>query len=187
MQLAGYFAKTTSVPPGWALPGHVVEVCSVSTCMGSAPPDWIDSWLHNELGLFNCPADALAVLPRDPAGFQLFAYGLERVRYVHGIAESQALPELPISPLPSSFEAIGFDIVSRSCSHYFECSPLSCNAMALETHVNRFCLVDERARAEGLAERFSLEEPEPGPFHVVEVWRDRSQPAHLPDGRGSQR
>jgi len=41
--------------------------------------------------------------------------------------------------------------------------------MALEVAVNRHCLVDSLEVAQELARRFSVEEPEPGPYYVVEV------------------
>jgi len=61
--------------------------------------------------------------------------------------------------------------VSKSVSDGFECSPLSCNLMALEVAVTRHCLVDDLEAARELARRFSVEEPEPGPYYVVEVLR----------------
>lgn len=63
----------------------------------------------------------------------------------------------------------------KSHSHFFECSPLSCNNMAKEFAVNRHCLVDDLDQAGSVAERFAVEEPEPGPYYVIEVWREGSE------------
>ena len=131
----------------------------------------MDRWIHNELGFFNSPSDALAVVPPGSRSFSLFAYRLQPVRFVNGRAESISIPTLPIDPLPHEFVALGFDIVSRSVSSFFECSPLSCNGMANEVPVNRFCLVDTLAEAVTLGERFSRERLEPGPYYIVEVLR----------------
>ncbi len=51
----------------------------------------------------------------------------------------------------------------------FECSPLSCNGMAGEIPVNRYCLLDNVEQALRVAARFDEEQPEPGDYFVVEV------------------
>ncbi len=51
----------------------------------------------------------------------------------------------------------------------FEHSPLSCNAMAAEYPVNTHCLLDDLGAAVAAAERFSIEQPEPGMYCVAEV------------------
>lgn len=43
--------------------------------------------------------------------------------------------------------------------------------MALVVAVNRHCLIDHLDAAIATATRFSVEEPEPGPYYVVEVLR----------------
>ena len=54
----------------------------------------------------------------------------------------------------------------------FECSPLSCNGLATEVPVNRACLLDSLEEAVALARRCAREQPEPGSYFVVEVWRE---------------
>ena len=44
--------------------------------------------------------------------------------------------------------------------------------MADEVAVNRFCLLATLDEAISFAQRCAREEPEPGPFYVVEVLRD---------------
>jgi hypothetical protein len=77
------------------------------------------------------------------------------------------------SPLPSSFERIGFDVARRSFTPQFECSPLSCNGMAQEVAVNEQCLLDSLPTAVEFARRCAREQPEPGSYFVIEVWRER--------------
>jgi len=170
-QLVGYFAKESAVPAGLAVPSHVAEICSVSHCINAAPPGWINRWLHNDLGFYNQPPEARAAWQPQPAKLSLFAYRLLPHRFAQGRAEPFAAPQFPVEPLPQDFVLLGFDAVSRSVSAFFECSPLSCNGLAAEVPVNRYCLVDTLAEAAALAERCSREEPEPGPYYVVEVLR----------------
>jgi len=171
-QLVGYFPKRTAVPAGWSAADPVDEICSVSTCIATAPEGWIDRWLHNALGLFNSVRDAESVIDPGSHGFSVFAYKLLPIRFDEGVAQAWAHPPVVVEPLPPSFHSLGFDIVSKDLSDFFECSPLSCNNLALEVRVNRYCLVEERERAVSLAERFSLGPgAEPGYYHVLEVLR----------------
>src|SRR5689334_9381276 len=74
LRLVGYFAKATEVPTGWPASDRVSEICSVSNCITSAPQGWINHWLHNEMGFFNKPSDARAVLTQPNSQVSLFAY-----------------------------------------------------------------------------------------------------------------
>lgn len=67
LHFVGYFPKNTKASSGWSASGHVKEICSVSDCVNSSPPGWIDHWLHNELGFFNTEMDAKLVIPPECA------------------------------------------------------------------------------------------------------------------------
>jgi hypothetical protein len=167
----GYFPKNTAVPADWNVNERVKEICSVSDCVSSSPPGWIDHWLHNDWGFFNSAEDARRVVPSGSTGFSLFAYRLLTVRFVHGEAEPLNMEDPATQPIDASYISLGFDAVSKSVSSFFECSPLSCNSMASEVPVNEFCLIDGLEQAISLAERFSREEPEAGPYYILEVLR----------------
>lgn len=81
------------------------------------------------------------------------------------------IPEIGVTPLDSDFSPVGWDVVSRSTGQTFECSPLSCNLMAMDFPTNRFCLFAEFGSARELALSADNRGCEPGPYHVVEVWR----------------
>jgi hypothetical protein len=170
--LAGYFPKRTEIPPGWKGPAVVEEICSVSECLAPGPKGWIDSWRHNELGFFDTPELASSVIPRGAKGFSVFAYRVWQEKFAGGKAEPLSIPVVAPEPLPETYRSLGFDVVSKSRSHYFECSPLSCNLMAEKALVNRYCLLGSEDAARSLAERFSVEQPEPGEYHVIEVFRE---------------
>src|SRR5262245_50352750 len=127
----GYFPKRTMKRPDWLKAAGVEEVCSVSTCVSKGPDGWIDQWRHNEMWVYDTPELALSVVPdaaRDE--FDLYAYQMFSVQFAGGQQQPFEIPPLRIAPLPSSFECLGFDVVSRSYGNSFECSPLSCNHMA---------------------------------------------------------
>jgi len=163
LPLAGYFAKRPTRPGDWPGPPHVKEICSVSNCLAPAPAGWIERWQHNGLGFYNSPTAAEA------AGFEVFAYRILPVKFTKSGQESYTLPDLAVAPA-AGFVSIGFDAVSRSQS-FFECSPLSCNYLAKEMEVNESCLIAGLDQAIATAERFAREEPEPGPYYVIEVLR----------------
>lgn len=169
--LIGYFPHRTDLPAGLSFSTNVDELCSVSHCLNPAPENWVEYWCHNDLGFFNTRQDALSILPLDATGFSLFAYRLLPVRYLKDQAQPIEIAAQSAEPLPPSFVSLGFDVVNKTFSAFFECSPLSCNGMADEMGVNRFCLLETLDEAIAFAERCAREEPEPGPFYVVEVLR----------------
>ena len=79
--------------------------------------------------------------------------------------------DVAAAELPLSFRRLGYDVVNRDYASSFECSPLSCNTMAAEVMVNEFCLFEDYDAALAFAERCGREQPEPGEYVVVEVWR----------------
>lgn len=173
--LIGYFPKRVVSRPDWLKAGGVKDICSVSECISAGPENWINQWKHNALWLFDDEATAWGVVPGGKANrdFQMFAYQMFPVRFDDGQEQPFPLPELHVQPLPEGYRRLGYDAVSRSGDTAFECSPLSCNHAAEKVAVNEHCLVDDLAAIFRLAQTFSLkaEGYEPGPYYVVEVWR----------------
>lgn len=173
----GFFAKVVAdAPAGMELP-NVREICSVSECISAGPPNWIEHWLHNGLGLFNRESDALEVVPlEDRSAYRLFAY-----RSYPEIFRNECRIELEppddVHPevISAQFSSLGFDVVSKSTEYAsgFECSPLSCNGLAGEIVVNGYCLIADLEEAIAVAARFALEQPEPGDYYVMEVLEKR--------------
>ena len=170
---SGYFAKRVLPRPDWISASHVREICSVSNCISQPPEDWLNPWLHNELGWFNSIDDALRVIPKDALGqYRLFAYRLSPRLHRQGARATITVPaDVHPEPVPADFISRGFDAVSRSMETVLglECSPLSCNNLAAERDVNEFCLFPSLDAALAGADAFSLEQPEPGDYYVVQV------------------
>jgi hypothetical protein len=170
---AGYFPKQIMPRTGWLQAPSVHEICSASRCISHAPDDWVDRWLHNEFGWFNHLADALAVIPPDQRGtYRLFAYRIFPTCFRGGVQQAILVPaDVHPDPIPSTFISLGFDSINKSMESVlgFECSPLSCNGMAAEIMTNAHCLFGSLEEAVSGATRFSIEQPEPGDYYVVEV------------------
>ena len=177
LPLIGYFPKKVAHRPDWLQAFGVTAIRSVSECFSKGPDDWIGHWTHNEHGVYSTQADAIAVVPEaDRSQFELHAYRMLPEIFVGGERLPFELLEIAVEPLPQDFETLGFDAVARSCSSHFDCSPLSCNLLAEEIETNEHCLLPTLDVAVKTALRFSLEEPEPGPYFVVEVlWRPLSR------------
>ncbi len=170
---AGYFAKRVVARPEAIAAPRVREICSVSNCISLGPDDWIDSWRHNELGWFNSISDALRVVPVDMIEhFRLFAYRVSPHVHRRGARVSIVVPQ-DVQPetIPADFIVRGFDAVSKSMDSTLglECSPLSCNYLAAEMEVNEFCLFSSLDAALAGADAFSVQQPEPGDYYVVQV------------------
>lgn len=176
---AGYFPKRIVPRPDYIDAPRVREICSVSNCISTGPDDWLDSWLHNEFGWFNSVEDALRVVPSESLGqYRLFAYRVapqfHRSRARLDISLPADVRPEPISP---DFVILGFDAVSRSIdySDTVEHSPLSCNYLASELDVNEFCLFNCLDAAVVGADAFSVDQPEPGDYYVVQVLEAHSE------------
>jgi len=174
LHFCGYFPKkATPRPEGWDLPG-VVEIASISDCIAKGPEDWIKSWKFNELGFFDEVALAESVVPSaDRSQFDLYAYSFLDERFVDGLVEQWKPPELAGSGPESDFEPLGFDVVSKAVTDFFECSPLSCNGGAKTFRANAHCLFETLDDAVAAAGTFSKGGWEPGPFYVAQVLRRR--------------
>jgi hypothetical protein len=170
---AGYFAKRVEPKPEDLDAPGVIEICSVSNCISKAPDGWIGHWLHNGLGWHNRPLDAVAVVPaRERTTHRLFAYRIHPEFFRHGSRHEVILPsDVRPDPIPHTFRSLGFDSVNMQpdAGFLFGCSPLSCNAMAAECPANTHCLFGSVEEAIDGATKFSIEQPEPGDYYVIEV------------------
>ena len=161
-------------------PAHVQQICAVSSCI----VDEIESFDYKEIsennfnqyGGFNSPEDARAVMARNATHpYELYAYALPETIYQDGIAVPYEIgciePEAWESEEPK-YKKMGYDIVEvQHCS--FLCSPLSCNHQAFRNPnlINQNGLAELESDAIWLAEKFSIEKPEPGPYIIVELRR----------------
>jgi len=186
--LIGYFPKRRMTRSDWVSPWPmypdagfpctepVEEICSVSDCIAQGPERWRDQGRHNVHELYDTPELAQSVVPAEVRHFfELFAYRLLLVEFRNG-KEAPFEPwwKPTVEPKPRSFVRLGWDAVVGGKHHALGCSPLSCNVGSSSVEVakrNRFCLVSTRNEGIVLARHFSLEQPEPGPYCVVEVWR----------------
>ena len=167
----GIFPKRRMAAPAPLAEAGAVEICSVSQCLAPGPPDWIATWSHNEYGFFDTEATALASI-HDDGDYELFAYELYPYR-IDALGR-HPLAVRPAGSVPDRYDLLGLDVVSRSNSDFFECSPLSCNLAALVMPVNRYCLAADEGTAMEYARLIAGEGGyEPGPYHVVRVWRRR--------------
>ncbi|HRI72432.1 MAG TPA: hypothetical protein PK156_49695 [Polyangium sp.] len=180
----GYLAKKLATRPDWLACANVEFVASVSECISPAPPDRIDLWEHNHLGLYDTEALAKGIIAQNnPCEYTIFAYHALPMVFHDGRAldwNPWSNSETAPPALDDHFdEHLGFDIVGYTQGGFFECSPLSCNGVAKNTAVNRYCLVDELERAMTIATDFSKPESRVEPawaFVVVDVRRRSNRP-----------
>jgi hypothetical protein len=125
-------------------------------------------------GFFDEVALAESVVPAaDRSQFDLYAYSFLDERFVDGLVEPWKPPELAGSGPASDFEPLGFDVVSKAVTDFFECSPLSCNGEAKTFRANTHCLFETLDDAIAAASTFSKGGWEPGPYYVAQVLRRR--------------
>lgn len=184
--LVGYIAKRLTTRAGWVSPWEsypgagfpcaapVEEICSVSNCIARG------LWSEDApLGLHADAKSARAAIPiGSQADYALYAYWLWSIQFKDGDEEEIDLWWKPAAvPMAKTFARLGWDAVvgGEGYSFGFGCSPLSCNVGADDvqcSEINRYCLVADESSAMALALRFSICQPEPGPYCIVDVWRD---------------
>lgn len=183
LRFLGYGVRRTEVPTDWGAFAQrgVDELCSVADCIAKRPDGWVQRWDFNRASCYGTEAAALATT-EGASGYQLLAYALVTQKLSESDTEvevdadvilPQGLPELPTTPVPAELAVLGYDVVSKQHAGMmdFECSPLSCCGLAGEVGVNRYCLINDLDAALRLARRWDQEQPEPGPYYVVQVLR----------------
>jgi hypothetical protein len=174
----GILPKRVLPRPEWLKCETVDEILSVSECMSPAPADRIDRWAHNEVGLYDTVELAIGVIEEGrEAEYRLFAYRELPLKFSAGQVDENWDPAgrftcARVEPDLGGWLFRGYDVVGRSSSEFFECSPLSCNGMAAEHAVNRCCLIDELDQAIDAARVFSdpASGVEPADYFIVEVF-----------------
>ncbi len=171
--LIGYFPKKTKLMPEWLKATNVEMVCSASTCISEAPEGWINHWKHNECFLYNTIDDVGLILAKlnDKDEYDIYAFKRYPIRIENGTSNVESIPHVLVEPLTQNFEFLGYDAVSMSMSPMFECSPLSCNRGAETMKVNKYCLFETYEEALSGAIEFSKGNWEPGPYYIVEIYR----------------
>jgi len=172
----GYMAKRVSVRPAWLQPARILDVYSVSGCISANFTDYVQYWKHNGYWLFDSPA-IIREISRDHAidlaGLQLFYYevcGLEfdDLDGWRGFAPEASFKTQVVAPAEKVLE--GYDVVTYSAGTSAECSPLSCNALALEVETNPHCLLASVEDARRALEDGRFRDSEPGPYRIVAVY-----------------
>ncbi len=175
--LVGYFPKITHPGTDWLGNESVLEICSVSHCISEGPDDWINQWKHNELGFYDSEEIAYQMIEENSSAFHLYAYKMYPCSCLQGETKAILIPHAissNVADLSAHYEFLGYDIVTKSTTSFFECSPLSCNSAATEYPVNRYCLVSTKEVAhQVLSEICEKGNYEPGPYFLFEVYRKR--------------
>jgi hypothetical protein len=170
--LIGYIAKRVTPRPSNFELDTVREIASVSNCIAKRPDGWIDLWKHNDWWVYDSPELAREVARDLGVGdWPIVAYRVLPIRFEES-GERTIEVESTAAPMPGYFQRLGWDVASKSYSPDFECSPLSCNRRAVQIPVNALCLIETKEEAVEVARLFAREQPEPGAYFVVEVWRE---------------
>ena len=187
----GYMAKRVTGRPDWLLAEQVVDICSASHHVSKAFADDINHWQHNGYWFFDFP-ELIQQLARENSidldGTTLCYY--EAYEFEFDEEESQWIPvtrepRFPgkgtVSPsgdalfptnvvVPSQKVLAGYDIATFLSGMAVECSPLSCNGLAVEVETNPHCLLSTLEQAQRLLESGTFNDSEPGPFRILAVY-----------------
>ena len=180
---AGFFPKKIYRDTTFLDSPQVKEVCSVSEHISEGPEEWVTKWLHNNMSFFDTEALALSIIPEgQESAFKLFAYDMFPLQFdENGMHDWISEVQLKRPDL-SSYEIIGYDLVSKIPNqldanppqiYAAECSPLSCNYRAVDYPVNQYCLLDDYDVAVKAGLDFANGGGEPGPYRLLRVWKKK--------------
>jgi hypothetical protein len=177
---AGYMAKIVHSRPEWLEVESVVDIYSVSHCVSHDFADYIQYWKHNGYWFFDSP-EVICQLAKthsiELVGAKLFFYEVYELEF-HS-ENSRWLPFKAESSFetnviePSAKQLEGFDVVNFSAGTSPECSPLSCNSLAIDVGTNKHCLLTSFDRARILLEQGKFTKSEPGPYRIFAVYSVR--------------
>ena len=168
----GFFPKLIQPKPDWLKVSSVKEICSVSVCISKAPDNWVNQWKHNSMGYFDSESVAASLISDNSSQYDIYAYEVFPFYVDDGVKNEIAI-EIKIGNPPIKYKFLGYDIVTKSSSDFFECSPLSCNHAAVDFATNDFCLIDNEADANHALFEMSKKEAgyEPGHYYLFKVYR----------------
>ena len=172
----GYMAKRIALRPKWLEVPTVHDIYAVSDCVSDDFCDFVNYWKHNGFWFFDSP-----VLIRDIATENQIDLTDTELVYYRGHpkqfdADLEAWTDYAPDDAfatnvtaPSDETLIGFDVVTYSMQNSPECSPLSCNHVATDVHVNKHCLIESLDYAIDRLENGVFNDSEPGPYRIIEV------------------
>ena len=175
----GYMFKVVAPPPDWMGTRAIDRVYSVSGHVSRDFLDYIPLWRHNGWWFFNSSAtlrDIVRSEGLDAASLTLFYYEAFEKEYDEAEENWRSIyPEgsfvTNVEP-PKTKNLCGYDVVTFSVHTSPECSPLSCNMLAREMSVNKFCLFDDFSTAHDLVEGGAFDHSEPGPYRIIAVYNN---------------
>jgi hypothetical protein len=171
----GFWPKNTMLRPAWLNVLVVREICSVSNCISAGPDHWIEQWQHNAFGFYDSESIALALVADDiDRQYDMYAYEMFPFCVLASVVETFET-DVVRGQVPADYEFLGYDVVTKSISDFFECSPLSCNSAAADFVINSYCLLDDEIAAyAALLAMSSVERGfEPGPYYLFKVYRQK--------------
>lgn len=172
----GYMAKRIVERPDWLDVPSVRDVYAVSDCISPDFTDYITFWAHNGFWFFDKPSRITSLCSQhgialDDLTFVYYEAHPQQFKTDdhtwHGFGPDSDV-KTDVSP-PINPRLLGFDIVCYSMQNAPECSPLSCNHVAVDVRVNSHCLIDTLDYAIECLETGVFDNTEPGPMRVIAV------------------
>jgi len=170
-------AKKICNRPDWLKADQVIDIYSVTSCVSEDFTEYANYWKHNGYWFFDSP-DIIKILAKDNSidlsEVMYFYYEVYELEYDDG--DNKWYPFEPEASfktnvvIPKEKHLEGYDIVTFSASMNPECSPLSCNSLAVEIKTNKHCLLYSFEEAKSYLEIGIFYNSEPGPYRIFSVY-----------------
>jgi hypothetical protein len=174
----GYMYKRVETKPDWLAAENVFDVYSLSSCVSDDFADYIKYWKHNGYWLFNS-AEIIREIAADEnidlLGTTLFYYEVYEYEFDRDSIEWLLFTPEPSFvtddvQVPTNKQLEGFDVTTFAAYTNPECSPLSCNALAVTIPVNKHCLFNTFAEAKDALENGLFQNSEAGSLRIFAVY-----------------
>lgn len=163
--------------PDWLGAAAVADIYSLSGCVSEYFCDYVPHWKHNGFWLFNSSQEIkeiAAATSVDMTAQDFFYYEVYEKQFDDRRKLWEAYAPDPSFTsdvkVPSRKTLEGFDVVTFYAKTSPECSPLSCNSLAVDIPVNSHCLLPSLGEAIRLIEQGAFDNSEPGPFRIFAVY-----------------
>lgn len=175
---AGYMAKKIVKKPDWLNTNVVMAIYSVSNCISENFANYINFWKYNKYWFFDS-IDIIKEISKenniDLSKTELLYYEIyekefdeDKGKWVKFEGEKSFGYDMQI---PKKKLLLSYDVINYTARTTPECSVFSCNSLAENVTINKYCLMDSFEETIKIVETLDELKCEPGPYRILAVYK----------------
>ena len=178
---AGYMAKIIVKKPDLLKAKDVQSIYSVSGCISKDFADYDHFWKHNKFWFFDSVEIIKEISKENNVNLskaEILYYEIyekefdEKSKKWNYFENKNSFGYLGSDvKKPENKYLLGYDIVNYIVSPGPECSVFSCNYLAENVKINKYCLMDSFEETKEIVETLGISKCEPGPYRIFAVYK----------------